>query len=119
EEAGIRGAILARRADLFAGVLPRHRSDSRNGLRRLADALTAIPWPAGVAALVGVSSPVEHVAGFPEGWREARLALSAATPAAPGLFEELGVLQFLLAPTSRAELDSFARRHLGPLLEYD
>jgi sugar diacid utilization regulator len=119
EDAGIRGAVLARRADLFAAVLPRPRGDGEKGLRRLTEALTAVNWPAGVTARVGVSSPVEHVGGFPEAWREARLALSAATTEAPGLFEELGVLQFLLAPTSRAELDLFARRHLGPLLAYD
>jgi DNA-binding PucR family transcriptional regulator len=29
------------------------------------------------------------------------------------------VLQFLLAPTSRVDLDVFARRQLGPLIEYD
>lgn len=115
--AGVAGAVLARRADVFAVVVP---GGDVTGARRLARALAAVPWPDGTAATVGVGGPVETVAGFPEGWREARLARSAVGAGGePAVFEDLGVLQFLLAPTSRDDLDGFARRQLGPLLDYD
>jgi purine catabolism regulator len=35
------------------------------------------------------------------------------------VFEDLGVMQFLLAPSERGELDRFAERTLGVLLTYD
>ncbi|MHA6780656.1 helix-turn-helix domain-containing protein [Pseudonocardia saturnea] len=118
--AGASGTVLARRANLFAAVVPCGPGETIVTARRLARALAAIQWPGGMSAAVGVGGPVKHVAGFPEGWREARLARSAAAESGePGIFEDLGVLQFLLAPTSREDLDGFARRQLGPLLDYD
>jgi sugar diacid utilization regulator len=118
------GSVLARRADLFAVVVPTGsgdgRGDSVSAARRLARALAAVQWPDGMHGSAGVGGPVERIAGFPDGWREAQLARSAAASSGePGVFEDLGVLQFLLAPTSREDLDSFARRQLGPLLDYD
>lgn len=120
DSAGVGGTVLARRADLFALVVPCARSETLTMTRRLAQALAAIRWPDGLSAGVGVGGPVERITGFPDGWREARLARSAAGRAGePGIFEDLGVLRFLLAPTSRDELDGFARRQLGRLLDYD
>ena len=117
--AGVSGAVLARRADLFALVVPCASSDTPVP-RRLAHALATVHWPDGLSATAGVGGTVEQVTGFPAGWREARLARSAVGPdGEPGIFEDLGVLQFLLAPTSRVDLDVFARRQLGPLIEYD
>ena len=114
------GAVLTRRADLFALIVPTPRDGGLAATRRLVASLRAVEWPDGLGAAIGVSGPVEHITGFRNGWREARLARSAAGPAGePGIFEDLGVLQFLLAPTSRADLDGFARRHLGPVLDYD
>jgi purine catabolism regulator len=40
-------------------------------------------------------------------------------PGVPAAFEDLGVLQYLLAPTTRSDLDSFARRRIGDLVGYD
>jgi sugar diacid utilization regulator/putative methionine-R-sulfoxide reductase with GAF domain len=124
DAAGMPGSVLARRADLFAVVVPTGPGDGRGdsvlAARRLARALAAIQWPDGMHGSAGVGGPVERIAGFPDGWREAQLARSAAASTGePGVFEDLGVLQFLLAPTSREDLDSFARRQLGPLLDYD
>ena len=54
------------------------------------------------------------------GYRQAQLALTATGHAGTvAVFEELGVLQFLLAPAERADLDQFAGRVLGPLLSHD
>jgi DNA-binding PucR family transcriptional regulator len=54
---------------------------------------------------------------------QARSALSAAPLVASGpaiaLFDELGVLRFLLAPGDRRDLWSFAHKVLGPILDYD
>ncbi|MFC4941910.1 helix-turn-helix domain-containing protein [Pseudonocardia sp. GCM10023141] len=120
DAAGFGGTVLARRADVFAAVVPDGRGDGLAGTRRLAATLSGIRWPDGLGAAVGVGGNVERMIGFPDGWREAQLARSAVGPdGEPGVFEDLGVLQFLLAPTSRADLDEFAHRQLGPLIEYD
>src|SRR5262249_38217417 len=52
---------------------------------------------------------------------QARSALaSASAEASPiGLFDDLGVLRFLLSPGDRGELVEFARQVLGPAMEYD
>jgi sugar diacid utilization regulator len=112
--------VLARRANLFAAVVPAPAGRDVAWARRLVGALAAIAWPDGMCATVGVGGPVESVSGFPGGWREAQLARSGVGSAGePGVFEDLGVLRFLLAPTSRTDLDGFARHQLGPLLDYD
>jgi DNA-binding PucR family transcriptional regulator len=75
----------------------------------------------GARAAAGVSGLVRAVSGFPDAYRQARFALSAAagSAAAVAVFEELGVVQFLLAPAERTDLDQFAQRVVGPLLEHD
>ena len=120
EAAGVSGAVLARRANLFAAVVPAPAGCDVAWARRLAGALAAIAWPDGMRVTVGVGGPVESVSGFSGGWHEAQLARSGVGSAGePGVFEDLGVLRFLLAPTSRTDLDGFARHQLGPLLDYD
>jgi sugar diacid utilization regulator len=120
DAAGVPSAVLARRADHYAAVVPSGSGDTIARARRLGRALGTIQWPDGMNAVIGIGGPVERVSGFPEGWREAQLARSAVAAAGePAVFEDLGVLQFLLAPTSRDDLDGFARRQLGPLLDYD
>jgi sugar diacid utilization regulator len=119
EAKGLRHAVLASRADLFAVVVPLRDVDPDAELRTLSAALDGIVWPAGVHAVVGIGGRVEHVRGLQHGWREAQLARSAARAGAAAAFEDLGVLQFLLAPTTREDLEGFARRRVGPLLDYD
>jgi sugar diacid utilization regulator/GAF domain-containing protein len=119
EGKGLRHAVLASRADLFAVIVPLRDTDPDAELRTLAAALDGIVWPTGVHAVVGIGGRVEHVRGLQHGWREAQLARSAARAGAAAAFEDLGVLQFLLAPTTREELEGFARRRVGPLLDYD
>lgn len=119
EGKGLRHAVLASRADLFAVIVPLRDAEPDAELRTLAAALDGIVWPAGVQAVVGIGGRVEHVRGLQHGWREAQLARSAARAGAAAAFEDLGVLQFLLAPTTREDLEGFARRRVGPLLDYD
>ncbi len=120
EAAGVPGAVLARRANHVAAVVPSGAGDTIAGARRLGRALAAIQWPEAMSAAIGIGGPVDQIAGFPQGWREAQLARSAVAKAGePAVFEDLGVLQFLLAPSSRQDLDGFARRQLGQLLDYD
>ncbi|MGD9525237.1 helix-turn-helix domain-containing protein [Pseudonocardia sp.] len=114
------GAVLARRANTFALVVPCGPGDSLDNARRLGAALATIRWPEGMTAAIGVGGAVGEVAGFPQGWRQAQLARSAvAESGEPAVFEDLGVLQFLLSPSSRDDLDGFAHRQLGPVLAYD
>lgn len=121
---GLRHAVLASRGDSFAVIVPlraAHAADAETEteLRVLAAALDSVVWPSGVRAVAGIGGRVDHVRGLQQGWREAQLARSAATASAAAAFEDLGVLQFLLAPTSRSDLEAFARRRIGPLLDYD
>jgi DNA-binding PucR family transcriptional regulator len=54
---------------------------------------------------------------------QAQHALSAIPVVAAGgrvaVFDDLGVLRFLLAPADRGELVGFARKTLGPVIDYD
>ncbi|HZE65033.1 MAG TPA: helix-turn-helix domain-containing protein [Sporichthyaceae bacterium] len=117
--AGCARPVLAARADLFAALVPLAGLDDRAHRAQMARAFAEVRWPGGVEALVGIGGRVDHVARFAEGWREALLAVSAATPSVTAAFEDLGVLQYLLAPTTRADLEGFAQRRIGELVGYD
>jgi sugar diacid utilization regulator len=74
---------------------------------------------AGVSACVGFSADLR------DAHRQARHAQAVAA-AEPGsvragavLFDELGLLRFLLAPSDRADQVRYARSVLGPVLDYD
>jgi sugar diacid utilization regulator/GAF domain-containing protein len=85
-----------------------------------AAAVRRCPFPE-VCVRVGVSRPVADVASLPQGLREARVALSAAdADSGPVMrFEDLGVLQFLIAPAGVEDLRRFAEGVLGRLIAYD
>ncbi|HEX3826413.1 MAG TPA: helix-turn-helix domain-containing protein [Sporichthyaceae bacterium] len=117
--AGSAQPVLAARADLFAALIPAAGHDDRGHRAMIARAFSDVRWTGGTDTLVGVGGRVDHVARFADGWREAVLAVSAAMPGVPAAFEDLGVLQYLLAPTTRSDLDSFARRRIGDLVGYD
>jgi DNA-binding PucR family transcriptional regulator len=74
-----------------------------------------------VSLRAGVSSRKAEPDLLAEGLREARIALTAAAGSARAavLFDDLGVLQFLLGSGGALELDDYARRVLGPLVDYD
>lgn len=75
----------------------------------------------------GVSACVDWSADLRAAHRQARYALAAATSGAAAsgaaagvvLFDELGLLQFLLAPSDRTDQLRYARSVLGPAIDYD
>lgn len=71
----------------------------------------------------GVSSCVCGAAGLPEAYGQALCALSAAPMLPDGrgvaVFDQLGVLRFLLAPGDHDTLAEFAENVLGPGLAHD
>lgn len=112
--------VVAHRADLLAALLPRPEEDPPAGARQLGEAVAPRWLIDGVPQRVGISAPVHTVDGFPASLRQARFSLSACTEEHPAVvFEELGVLQFLLAPAGRGDLLAFAEQTLGPLIQYD
>ncbi|HEX3829034.1 MAG TPA: helix-turn-helix domain-containing protein [Sporichthyaceae bacterium] len=76
---------------------------------------------AGVELAAGVSRSVPDVESLPHGLHEARVALSAVDPQLGPVvcLDDLGVLQFLIAPADADDLRRFADSVLGRLLEYD
>jgi sugar diacid utilization regulator/putative methionine-R-sulfoxide reductase with GAF domain len=113
--------VIAHRGDLFAVLAPLPRGAPVDHARRLGElAVSAVESPT-LRAAAGVGAVVESVQEFPEGFRQARHALAAtALPQQPVMvFDELGVLQFLLTPSDRGDLDRFVERTLGVLLDYD
>jgi PucR C-terminal helix-turn-helix domain/GGDEF-like domain len=76
----------------------------------------------GAVGAAGVSACVDWSADLRDAHRQARQAIEAAAFAPEGpavLFDELGLLRFLLAPSDRADQLRFARAVLGPVLDYD
>ena len=121
--AGPSPTFAARRGSLIAMVLPASEAaaDTRRVAERMLEGLEAanpdLTFSAGISACVPLS------ANLGQTYRQAQHALSAIPVVASGrrvvAFDELGVLQFLLAPTDRKELVGFARKVLGPAMDYD
>ena len=121
--------VIARRANLFVVLAPQPRNPvgdaagtaAAEWARHLGELATSAVSSGELRAVAGVSGVVESVLGFREGFRQARFALSAASlPQQPVVvFEALGVLQFLLTPAERPDLERFVEQTLGRLLDYD
>lgn len=113
--------VIARRANLFVVLAPQPRDATAEWARHLGELAVSVVSSGGLHAVAGVSGVVESVLGFPEGFRQARFALSAASlPQQPVVtFEALGVLQFLLTPTERPDLERFVEQTIGSLVAYD
>lgn len=111
--AGARGGTLALILDAGAEDPPARAVVEAvvRGLRRHAP---------GAVAAAGVSACVDWSADLRAAYRQARHALAAGEgDAEVTLFDELGLMRFLLAPSDRADQDRFARSVLGPVLDYD
>jgi sugar diacid utilization regulator/GAF domain-containing protein len=117
------GALAARRGSLLALVLP--ASPEAGQARQLAEAVLD-----GLAASnpdltlsAGISACVPFTADLKPAYLQAEHALSALPLLRSGgrvvVFDGLGVLRFLLAPADRGELVGFARKVLGPVMDYD
>jgi DNA-binding PucR family transcriptional regulator len=70
----------------------------------------------------GVSACVAAISDLPEAYSQAQAALNAAPRSGSrrlAVLDELGIMRFLLAPGDRGDLQDFARRVLGHVLDYD
>ena len=133
---GIRHPLIARRGPTIAIILPnnpRDATDTERSSSWSADADRARAFAEHVVSglgaanpelrfAAGVSAPSAGSANLRQASGQAESALASirrAGHAAPvALFDSLGVLRFLLMPGDRDELDDFARRVLGPVLDY-
>jgi sugar diacid utilization regulator/GAF domain-containing protein len=115
-------AFAARRGSLIALLLP---WSPRVSARTLAEALLEGLEKANpdLAFSAGISASTPLGANLHPAYLQAQHALSAIPVLASGrrvfVFDDLGVLQFLLAPGDRAQLARFARKVLGPVIDYD
>jgi sugar diacid utilization regulator/putative methionine-R-sulfoxide reductase with GAF domain len=120
------GAFVARRGSLLAFLLPASGDGERDDevrkcaetiLDRLGAAHADLTFSGGLSA----SAPLS--ANLGGAYRQAEHALSAipvlGSKQRVVVFDDLGVLRFLLAPADRAELVRFTRRVLGPVMDYD
>jgi sugar diacid utilization regulator/putative methionine-R-sulfoxide reductase with GAF domain len=131
---GIRRPLIARRGPTIAIILPndprdaterssswpadanRARAFAEHVVRGLGAANPELRFAAGVSAPSAGSANLRQASGQAE---SALASIRQADPAAPvALFDGLGVLRFLLMPGDRDEIDDFARRVLGPVLDY-
>jgi DNA-binding PucR family transcriptional regulator len=116
-------AVTARRGSLIALLVP--CSPAAPEARRLAEAVLEGLEKANpdLTFSVGISASVPFGANLHPAYLQAQHALSAIPVLASGrrvvVFDDLGVLQFLLAPADRAELAGFARKVLGQVIDYD
>jgi DNA-binding PucR family transcriptional regulator len=116
-------AFAARRGSLIALVVA--GSESSSEARSLAEAVVDglseanpdLDFSAGLSSCVALSANLEPA------YLQAQHALSAIPVVAAGrrvaVFDDLGVLRFLLAPADRGALIGFARKILGPVIDYD
>jgi purine catabolism regulator len=121
--AGTSQAFAARRGSLIALVVA--GSESSSEAKRLAEAVIGGLSEANpdLDFSAGLSSCVALAANLKPAYLQAQHALSAIPVVAAeqrvAVFDDLGVLRFLLAPADRGALVGFARKVLGPLVDYD
>lgn len=121
--AGPSASFAARRGSIIALAFP--SSDDLAKARALADVVLGglrDAYP-GLGFSAGVSSCVELTANLQPAHSQAQNALSAVPLLGSGppvaIYDDLGVLRFLLAPGDRSELSRFARNVLGPVVDHD
>ena len=112
-------ARYGRRGQLLAVIIPDPRS--LDDTRQLCGDMLKLARRVGSRIQLGVSSPINSISEYPAGYRQALYAMHASSPsdASASLFEDLGVLQFLLEPAHRSDLDGYVTQVLGPLIAYD
>jgi sugar diacid utilization regulator/putative methionine-R-sulfoxide reductase with GAF domain len=112
---------VAHRNEYLVAILPAAETDPATGPAAVAKAAVGrSPFPS-LALEAGVSRTASDIESLPGALREARVALSAVTPATGPVvvLDELGVLQFLIAPTGAPDLYRYAETVLGSLVSYD
>jgi sugar diacid utilization regulator/GAF domain-containing protein len=112
---------VAPRNEYLVAILPDAETDLATGPAAVGKAAVGrSPFPS-VVLEAGVSRTVSTIESLPGALREARVALSAVTPATGPVvvLDELGVLQFLISPTGAQDLYRHAETVLGSLVSYD
>ncbi len=123
KDGGAACAFAARRGSHVGLLIP--GTDDAGETRRLAMAILRALGRAfpGLEVAIGVSASAPWTSDLRALRSQARSALPAVNAidnAHPvSLFDDLGVLRFLLAPGDRSDLLGFARRVLGPVIDYD
>lgn len=121
--AGVPDVLAARRGSLIAFMIPglQEPGDARPLAQTILSSIKE-RFP-DVELAAGLSSCVPMSANLQAAYAQARNALSAAPLVAAGssvaLFDDLGVMRFLVAPGNREDMLGFVRRVLGPLIDYD
>ena len=122
--AGSGTALAAARGSLIALLLPA-MDDPRAARARVELVIDRLGerFP-GLDVAAGVSACAATIHDLPEAYGQAQVALNAAPTTAAGthrvaVLDELGIMRFLLAPGDRSDLQDYARRVLGEVLDYD
>lgn len=107
------------RGQILAMIIP--DAGSADGVRRLCAAIMELGRERADVTRMGVSAPVTAITQYPSAYRQATHAMRVSSPGDESvlLFEDLGVLQFLIEPAERADFDLYLGRVLGPLIDYD
>ena len=112
---------VAHRNEYFVAILPEASGDTGAELVAVARAAVGCSPYQSIVLEAGVSRTAVDIESLPGALGEARVALSAVTPASGPVvvLDELGVLQFLIAPTGAPDLYRYAETILGSLVSYD
>ena len=114
--------LVSLRGDVIVTVAPCVDVASARAMATAATAEINARLP-GVVAVWGISRPHQSPLDYHIAHREATLALEAARRTdrrdRAAVFDELGVIRFLLAPGSEPDLAEYVNGALGPILEYD
>lgn len=116
-------ALAAARGSLIALLLPAMDDPAAARARVGAVVDRLLERAPGMDVTAGVSACAAAVGELPEAYSQAQVALNAAPRGAAAhrvaVLDELGVMRFLLAPGDRGDLQDYARRVLGEVLDYD
>jgi sugar diacid utilization regulator len=112
-------ARLGWRGQILAMIIP--DAGSADDTRRLCTEIVERGRKGADGATIGVSAPVTAITQYPAAFRQATHAMRISSPGDKSvlLFEDLGLLQFLIEPAERADFDLYLERVLGALIDYD
>lgn len=118
---GGRPPLLMQRGETVVLLAEVGSADDRSFLTALVAGLRATP--VGRSVRLGVGGPCLGPADYPRSHREAQLALripdGGGAPGAAVVYDDLGVYQLLSEVSDLTGVDTFVRRWLGALLDYD
>jgi sugar diacid utilization regulator len=118
---GASKVLSARRASALALVVP--WQEDLQEVRKFASMVVRglVEREPDLKFTMGVSACHEMCGDLSQAFSEAQTALASASESASpvSVFEDLGILRFLLAPGNRADLAEFVNQVLGSVITYD